>query len=486
MKISIITPCLNSEKTLEFTLNSVLSQSYKYIEHIIIDGGSTDDTKKILSFYPFKNKIIINKKTSLYEAINLGIKNATGEFVALLNSDDIFQSNKTITKVVNFIKKNNYKIFLGDVVYYKRDNFANITRYYPVKNFKPYFLKFGIMPPHTGSFINKEIYSKFIYNSKFKIAGDFEFFIRTLLINRIKYKNFNFITTRMRIGGISGKNFKSYLVSTLEILKAFKMNNIQSNIFFILLRIPSKLFQLFFFWEKKLNQNFKIIQTNIYRNIFNKTFNITTNPEKINKKNYILSAMNLAFLGSFYNEEIKLSTNLVNWPDGLFAKTLDKDIKKIPGRDLINKLEISKKISSIKVFGNLSTVSYLFLKKRFKKKIINIKLPYGNISELTKINYKIKKNELIFITLPTPKQEQFAHHLIKKNKYYKIICIGGSIAISSGEEKSVPKELYYLEFLWRLRYDTIRRLVRLIYTFFHFTYGRYILRKNKNVTIKIV
>ena len=196
--------------------------------------------------------------------------------------------------------------------------------------------------------------------------------------------------------------------------------------------------------------------------------------------------MNLAFLGSFYNEEIKLSTNLVNWPDGLFAKTLEKDIKKIPGRELINKLEIPKTISSIKVFGNLSTLSYLFLKKRFKKKIINIKLPYGNISELTKINYKIKKNELIFITLPTPKQEQFAHHLIRKNKYYKIICIGGSIAISSGEEKSVPKELYYLEFLWRLRYDTIRRLVRLISTFFYFTYGRYILRKNKNVTIKIV
>jgi glycosyltransferase involved in cell wall biosynthesis len=486
MKISIITPCLNSEKTLEFSLNSVLTQSYKNIEHIIIDGGSTDDTKKILHFYPFKNKIIINKKTGIYEAINLGIKKATGEFIALLNSDDIFQSNKTITNVVNFIKKNNYKIFLGDVVYYKQDNFTKIIRYYPAKNFKPYFLKFGIMPPHTGSFIHKEIYSKFMYNSTFRIAGDFEFFIRTILLNRIKYKTFNFIITRMKVGGISSRNFKSYIISTLEILKAFNINNIKSNIFFILLRVPSKVFQLFFFWEKKLNENFKIIKNNIYRNIFNKSFNITMYPEKINKENYILSAMNLAFLGSYYNEEIKLNNNLVNWPDGLFAKTLKKNLGKIPGRDLINKLEIPKKISIIKVFGNLSSVSYFFLKKKFKKKIINIKLPYGNISELTKINYKIKKNELVFITLPTPKQEQFAQHLTRENKNYKIICIGGSIAISSGEEKSVPRNLYYLEFLWRLRYDTIRRIVRLFATFFYFTYGRYILRKNKDINIKIV
>jgi hypothetical protein len=290
----------------------------------------------------------------------------------------------------------------------------------------------------------------------------------------------------MKVGGISSKNFKSYITSTLEILKAFKLNSIKSNIFFIMLRIPSKIFQLFFFKKKKLNQTFKIIKKNIYKDIFDKIFYITINPEKLNKDNYILSAMNLAFLGSYYNNEIKLSTNLVNWPDGLFAKTLDQNIKKIPGRDLINKLEIPKKISSIKVFGNLSTVSYLFLKKRFKKKIINIKLPYGNISELTKKNYEIKKNELIFITLPTPKQEQFAEHLTKKNKYYKIICIGGSIAISSGEEKSVPRKLYYLEFLWRLRYDTIRRVSRLITTFIYFAYGRFVLKINKRVTIKIV
>lgn len=89
----------------------------------------------------------------------------------------------------------------------------------------------------------------------------------------------------------------------------------------------------------------------------------------------------------------------------------------------------------------------------------------------------IKKNQLIFITLPTPKQEIFAQYLAKKNQNYKIICIGGSIAITSGEETPVPAFINYLEFLWRLRYETIRRIIRLFDTFNYFIYGKFFIHK---------
>ena len=129
-----------------------------------------------------------------------------------------------------------------------------------------------------------------------------------------------------------------------------------------------------------------------------------------------------------------------------------------------------------------------YLKKRFKNKIIQNKdLPYGSIETIIKrFYYKIKKNELIFITLPTPKQEQLAEFIIKNNKYYKIICIGGSINMLSGVERQVPDIFFNIEFIWRLRYETKRRLKRLMITFLQYLKGKYIIRKLNNITIKII
>ena len=107
MKISIVTVCLNSEKTILATLNSVLTQSYKNIEHIIVDGGSTDKTFEYLKSYPNpKKKIIINKKKGIYEAMNTGIIHSTGEFIGILNSDDIFDSNHVISDLKKIFSKN--------------------------------------------------------------------------------------------------------------------------------------------------------------------------------------------------------------------------------------------------------------------------------------------------------------------------------------------------------------------------------------------
>ena len=121
IKCSIITVCLNSEKTLEYTLNSVLTQSYKNIEHILVDGGSKDRSVNIIEKYPKTKKIVIQKKTNLYEAINCGIQAATGEIIGILNSDDIYESPVIIEKIVKkFISTNNSIVF-GNVIYFKKN-----------------------------------------------------------------------------------------------------------------------------------------------------------------------------------------------------------------------------------------------------------------------------------------------------------------------------------------------------------------------------
>jgi glycosyltransferase involved in cell wall biosynthesis len=491
MKITIITVCLNSELTILHTLNSVLTQSYRNIEHIIVDGGSTDKTLEFIKQYNFKNKILIHqKKNGIYNAMNLGIKKSTGDYICILNADDIFNSNTTIQTVVEkIIKNNDCSIFFGDVVFFDSENFKNINRNYSVKNFNINLLKFGIMPPHPGSFIKKKIYLKYgKYEESYKIASDFEFFLRVLYKNNNHFKKLNLLITRMKTGGISGKDFFSYIISTIEIVKSFKKNKLKYNLLFIILRFPIKLLQFINFNSKKLNKKFKLILSNFFHQKYEYDFNLLANIKLLNqKKNFILSAMNLAFLGSYSKGDIKKNKFLINWPDGIFSIIIEKRIKKIPGRDILNHIRIDKSIKKIIVLGNLSFVGLNYLKNKFHLPVIHYDLPFGDSKFIIKnLNLALKKDELILITLPTPKQEVIASYLAEKNKHFKIICIGGSVAIASGEEKRVPDSISYLEFLWRLRYDTIRRLNRLLLTFYYFLKGYFLTKKLKNLKINLI
>jgi UDP-N-acetyl-D-mannosaminuronic acid transferase (WecB/TagA/CpsF family) len=140
------------------------------------------------------------------------------------------------------------------------------------------------------------------------------------------------------------------------------------------------------------------------------------------------------------------------------------------------------------ILGNLSDAGKKFLIKKFKLKIEHILLPFGNTNVILKSlkNLKINKNDLVFLTLPTPKQEEIAFKLSELFKNYKIICIGGSISIASGTEKVVPNFLLNYEFIWRLRYETTRRISRLLSTFFYYVKGRYFSNTLKKINIDVI
>ena len=485
MKISIITVTLNSEKTIRDTLNSVISQTYKKIEHIIVDGGSNDETIKILKKYKNnKSKFFIKKNFGIYKSINYGIKKSSGDYVCILNSDDIFQSNNIIQNLVKIFSKNKkINIFLGNVAYFKNSDYYKVSRFYSCSSFRTWKMKFGLMPPHPGSFIRRKIYlNNLLYNENFKIAADFELFLRLFIIKKINFKLLNKTIIRMRSGGISGKNLKSYWISTFEILRSFQLNKLNSNIFFIIMRIPAKINQLFFYNSKKINQNFELFNIDFENNFYQQTsFKVIKKISKIPfDNNFILSGMNLAFLGYFANKEVFPKKILFHWPDGIWLKN-HLDIDKIPGRDIINNLKIPNNINKILVLGNLSYRSKKFLEKKFKLKVINKDLPFGSIQKILKEKINLSKNMLTFITLPTPKQEKLAYYLSKKNSHFKIICIGASVAIASGEERIVPYFLRNYEFLWRLRNDFFRRSKRIFETFFYYIKGKYISKIFENI-----
>ena len=491
-KISIITVTLNSEKTIVNTLNSAINQTCKNTEHIFVDGGSSDNTIKILKKYPFKNKkIIIKKKSTIYEAINIGIKNSTGHIISILNSDDFYNNDKILERIYKEFKKDKTaEVISGNVVYFKNNKFKEITRYYKASDFKINEIYIGMMPPHTGTFIKKSIYNKYgLYSEKYKIASDYDYFVR-IFKNKINYRRVNYITTRMKAGGVSGKSIISNIKSSFEIIHSLKKNHIKQHPLKILLRFIKKFHQLYKFNTEIINKDFEIKYHPIYKNQIGEDFRILLKTTKIfDFEKFIFSAMNLAFLGSYIQGFIKKHDHQINWPDGIFSKIFDSKIKKKPGRLILMQTlnYIKKNKCRLVVFGSLEDKSKKYLEKIINDKIQHIKLPYGNINLLKKYtDFKIKKKDICLITLPTPKQEAIAYEIARKNDLFKIVCIGASVNMLSGIEQPVPKILSNFEFLWRLRYETRRRITRLLQTLYYFTYGLIVTKKINKLNVKII
>jgi|TARA_B110000027_G_scaffold133255_1_gene161271 glycosyltransferase involved in cell wall biosynthesis len=248
MKVSIITVCLNSQKTIRKTIKSVISQSYKNYEYIIIDGGSTDNTIKIINEYKKYISVFISEKDKgIYDAINKGIKKSTGSVVSILNSDDIFCDDKTTQKIISYFKSDlKLDCLIGNTLITK-NNSKKVIRNYKANSFKKWMLYLGFSPPHPSTFVRKKIYKKFgLYNKKYKIAGDFEFFVRIFLKKKILFKIINKNFVLMKSGGRSSSSLKSNFISSNEIVKSFKDNNLYTNWLLVILRFPIKLLQYIF------------------------------------------------------------------------------------------------------------------------------------------------------------------------------------------------------------------------------------------------
>lgn len=220
-------------------------QTYKDIEYIIVDGDSSDGTKQILFQYSKEvTKIISEKDHGLYFAINKGIQNSSGEIIGVLHADDFYTDEFVIEKVVATFKNNNTDSVYGNIKFIKDYKRSQIVRYVSGKYFHHKQIRFGFMPPHPSLFIKKEIFNKYgLYNVDYEIASDYEIIVRFFATYKITYKYIDIDMVIMRIGGKSTKSFLSNIIICKESLKACKENGLYSNIIFILLKFPIKIFQ---------------------------------------------------------------------------------------------------------------------------------------------------------------------------------------------------------------------------------------------------
>lgn len=242
MKISIITVVWNNKETIKDAIDSVLSQTYKDIEYIIVDGASTDGTVEIIQSYGDKiSKFITEPDNGLYDAMNKGIALATGDVVGILNSDDFYIDEFVIEKVVKVFKEKEVDSLFADLVYVKPDNLEKTVRYYDSSKFHPEKFAYGWMPAHPTFFVKREMYERYgLFKTDYIIAADYELLVRFLYRYRVSYHYLQEVITKMRTGGVSTNGIKSNWILNREIVRACSENGLKTNMFKVLSKYPKK------------------------------------------------------------------------------------------------------------------------------------------------------------------------------------------------------------------------------------------------------
>lgn len=248
MKISVITSTFNSAATVSDTFESMLRQTHEDIECIVVDGASRDGTVDIIREYEprFNGRMrwISEPDKGIYDAMNKGLKMATGEVVGILNSDDFFSSDRILEQIANGIE--GVDAVFGDIHFVHPDNLQIPVRYYSSKQFRPWMMRMGFMPAHPSFYCRREIYEKYgLFDTRFRIAADFELLLRFIFVYKIstRYLPLDFVT--MRTGGASTSGLKSHMQILKDHLTAYKLNNVPSNLLLESFRYIYKSPQLF-------------------------------------------------------------------------------------------------------------------------------------------------------------------------------------------------------------------------------------------------
>jgi glycosyltransferase involved in cell wall biosynthesis len=251
MLISLITVTYNSATTLRDTILSVFSQTYPNIEYLIIDGGSTDNTVDIIKEYEprFQGRLkwISQKDDGLYDAMNKGIKMATGDVVGIINSDDFYHRNDVITKIAETFQEKEVQAVYGDIRFVRPVDLDTTVRYYSSKHFSPKLFRFGFMPAHPTFFTYKKYFEQYgYYKTDYYIAADYELLVRFLYTNHLNAKYLPLDIMKMRMGGRSTASFKSKVILNKEIVRACKENDIWTCEPLLWMKYFIKVFELIF------------------------------------------------------------------------------------------------------------------------------------------------------------------------------------------------------------------------------------------------
>ena len=243
MKISVVTASYNAASTIGCTLQSVAEQRWPDVEHIVIDGGSKDDTSAIVTRKQRPGGVYVNEPDrGIYDAMNKGISRATGSVIGLLNADDFYADPDVLTKVAQAFEHHSCDAVLGDVGFVRDGATDAIIRRYESRQFRPARIPWGWMPAHPAMFLTREAYVRVgEYRTDYRIAADFEFVVRAFAKARLRYVHLPEILVKMRVGGVSTAGIRAKWTINRECIRACRENGIYSNHLMIASKYPMKL-----------------------------------------------------------------------------------------------------------------------------------------------------------------------------------------------------------------------------------------------------
>lgn len=237
MKISVVTVCYNAAHTLGHALDSVFLQDYPDIEHIVIDGHSTDATAAVVREKGARVAVFVSEPdTGIYDAMNKGIRLATGDIVGFINADDFYASNSVLSAVVRVFEDPDVDACYGDLCYVAQDDPDRIVRYWRSSDFQPGLFLRGWCPPHPTFFVRRSIYERHgLFDLRYRIAADVEIMSRFLEVLRVRARYLPQLLVKMRMGGTTNKSLRNIWRQNREIAEALRSHGLK----FSLLRFAS-------------------------------------------------------------------------------------------------------------------------------------------------------------------------------------------------------------------------------------------------------
>ena len=248
MKISVITAVYNRQQTVGQALDSVLSQSHPAVESIVIDGASTDGTLAVLEPYRASLGVLVSEPDlGIYDALNKGIRHATGEVVGFLHADDIFENSLVLTKVAAAFQDSSVDAVYGDLVYVRHDDISQVIRYWKSGLYDDDALSRGWMPPHPTLYVRRAVYDRLGgFDTRYRIAADYDTVLRFLAVGKIRAAYIPEVLVRMRAGGISNRSLKSIIRKSMEDVDVLRRNKVGG----VLTLLQKNLRKMSQFWRR--------------------------------------------------------------------------------------------------------------------------------------------------------------------------------------------------------------------------------------------